>query len=101
MEKTLEDYKPLIEKLESDKEGYYEFTVIPGKGLCAIRGFIYTVGLVIGLDETGYKERYCYPNEYVMDAVIALKNWNGEGYPPGNWIKRKGIVEETNPNYNE
>lgn len=95
--KTLEEYQPLIDKLEGNK--YYEYTVIPNKGLCALTPFMFTIGLVVNLDETSYEERYCYPLEYIADALIVIKTWNGEGYPPGRWVKRKGKIEENNPNF--
>ena len=45
-----------------------------------------------------YECRYMYATE--GEAVEACIKWDGEGYPPGNWIKRKGIYPEiSNPNY--
>lgn len=101
MEKTLEDYKELIDKLESEGNHYYEYTVVPGKGLCALGSFAFTVGLIVNIGTHNYEERYCYPIGNVVDALLALKSWDGQGYPSGNWIKRKGYIEETNPNYKE
>ncbi len=51
-------------------------------------GFIYTMGLIVGLTEIGYRKRHCY--ERIMDAVEALQAYNGEGDPSGPWIKVKG-----------
>ena len=50
--------------------------------------FIYTTGLVVGLNEFGYDYRYCY--EKYRDALIAVSQYEGEGDPIGPWIKRKG-----------
>ena len=99
MEKTLEDYKDLIQKLESEGNHHEEYKVIPGYGLCALRKFMFTVGLILNIDEHSYEERYCYPYKYTIDALLAINTWNGEGYPPGRWVKRKGRVEESNPNF--
>ena len=45
-----------------------------------------------------YEYRYMYESE--MEAVEACVLWDGEGHPPGNWIKRKGIDPEiSNPNF--
>ena len=45
-----------------------------------------------------YEYRYMYATE--GEAVEACVLWDGEGHPPGNWIKRKGIYPEiSNPNF--
>lgn len=69
--------------------------------LCGLGRFIYTVGLVIGLDETGYFGRYCF--EHHRDALEELlkleklpSNLKEMG---GNWIKFKGYVEFANEKY--
>ena len=36
-----------------------------------------------------YEYRYSYATEY--EAVEALLMWDGDGHPPGNWIKRQEI----------
>lgn len=73
-------------------EGYYEFREIPGHGLCALSDFIFTTGLVVGLDHSGYRGRWCYQSK--EEAEIALKYWDGQGDPPGNWTKYKGVGGE-------
>jgi hypothetical protein len=79
-----------------ETEGYYGIREIPGKGLCGLRKFIFTTGLVIGMDEVQYYGRYCYSDE--SDALKALNEWNGKGDPSGPWIKYKGAPEErSNP----
>lgn len=58
-------------------------------GVCAVSPhFIYTVAIVCGINEVGYRYRYCYPT--LLDAMSAFNDWDGCGHPPGNWIKRKG-----------
>lgn len=79
-----------------EKEGYKEIREIPGKGVCALYRFIFTVGLVYNIDEFGYEGRYCYPN--YSDALEALLNWNGQEDPSGDWIKHKGKIEYLNKN---
>ena len=45
-----------------------------------------------------YEYRYMYETE--GEAVMACVLWDGEGHPPGNWIKRKGGGPDLdNPNY--
>ena len=45
-----------------------------------------------------YECRYMY--ETAGEAVEACSTWDGDGHPPGKWIKRKGIYPEiSNPNF--
>lgn len=74
------------------EEGYLDIREIPGKGLCALKPFMFTWGLMVGLNRIGYDYRYCYQN--LADALRALQKWDGEGDPPGPWIKRKGGGED-------
>lgn len=69
-------------------EGYTELQEIPGRGICGLYRFILTVGLVYGIDEIGYRGRWCYPS--MTDAKLALALWSGKGDPSGEWIKYKG-----------
>ena len=69
-------------------EGYYEIREIEGIGLCGLFKFIFTTGLVIGIDEIGYYGRYCYSTE--REAIEALNSWDGKGDPSGLWLKYKG-----------
>ena len=86
----------LIKYLE--KQGYQRIKEIPKRGLCGLQEFVFTIGLIHDLDEDGYGGRWCYPKERAVDAVLALELWDGEGDPPGPWIKYKGSVEYSNPN---
>lgn len=78
-------------------EGYFDLKETEQKGICGLRRFLYTVGVVYGLDYTGYSGRYCFAD--LLDARDALAKWNGYGEIGGNWIKHKGDVEYSNPNY--
>ena len=100
-DKGLIPYKDLIDKLDKDQAGYIEYQAIPGRGLCALLDFVFTVGLVVGIEESSYHKRYCYPKpKGVVDAFIDLLTWDGEGDPKGSWIKCKGRDGEYgNPNY--
>ncbi len=83
---TLDMTEELKQYLES--EGYVSIREIPGRGVCALYSFMFTIGLVYGIDLTGYKGRWCYDS--VIGAVNAISNWDGIGDPPGAWIKYKG-----------
>ena len=85
----------LIEYLDS--QGYTHIKEIPGRGLCGFRDFMFTIGVCHDLDEDGFGGRWCYPRSRMVDALIVLDIWDGEGDPPGPWVKYKGSVEYSNP----
>lgn len=79
-----------------EKQGYYNVTEIPGKGICANQKFMFTTGLLYGMTRWAYTGRYCYGT--AAQAETALRHWNGEGHAPGMWIKHKGAgIDEPNP----
>lgn len=83
-----------------EDHGYISPREIPGRGICALHKFMYTVGIVHGLDDGGYQGRWCYSG--MVQAVVAFNRWNGEGDPPLDWIKYKGRREErSNPKLKE
>ena len=70
------------------EEGYWELKEFEEKGICGLMNFIFTVGLVVNIDEHSYSGRYCF--ERRADAIESFRNWDGKNDPPGNWIKYKG-----------
>lgn len=79
------------------KEGYTHLKYIDAQGICGLHRFVFTVGLVVGLHENGYKGRYCYENSF--DAIQDISSWDGIGHPQGDWIKYKGEgLDLSNPN---
>jgi hypothetical protein len=68
--------------------GYASPIKINGE-IVGISQFLFTFGIVCGLDETGYTHRYCYAS--ALEASEALVSWilSGELEPKG-YIKRKG-----------
>lgn len=79
----MEELKQLLEN-----QGYAYLNEVPGRGICGLRKFLFTIAIVSDLDESGYKGRWCYAT--MPEAAVALSVWNGEGDPSGNWIKYKG-----------
>lgn len=71
---------------------YFNIKHVPGKGLCGLMRYIFTVGLVYGIDKYDVEGRYCYSG--MADAKEALGNWDGTGDPGGPWIKHKGLKGE-------
>jgi hypothetical protein len=58
--------------------GYREIRLIDGE-YCGLLRFIYTVGVCYGLDETGYRGRFCFDNH--LDASLFLADWDGVTLP--------------------
>ena len=93
----MDDKQKLYEFLKGE-ELYLNLTEIPGRGFCAIHKYLYTTGLLYGLDFLGIQGRYCY--ETPWEACEALLLWDGKEDPPGNWIMHKGRNGEySNPKY--
>ncbi len=55
--------------------------------LAGVYDYLYTAGLVVGIDPVGWRTRFCYETRF--QAEQALEQWDGRGDPPGNWIKQK------------
>jgi len=81
---------------QAEELGYFSVRRLPTGELAGLQQMLFTVGLFVGLDETGYRSRFCYPSQ--RSAQIAINYWDGEGDPPGPWIVEKGRVERQNPN---
>lgn len=83
------------------QQGYTHIVNKRGK-VCAIKDFMVTTAIVVGLDDCGYQRRYCY--EKVTQALMAYVAWDGTGHPPGPWVKVKGraddgtVLDDLNPN---
>lgn len=58
--------------------GYQNLRLVNGRW-CGTQRFIYTVGVVLGLDETGYTNRFCFDTE--QNAALFLKDWDGSTLP--------------------
>jgi len=80
---TIEQLKVLLQG-----EGYECVRQLPDGRLVGTMGQLFTTGLFVGLDRSGYQERYCY--ERRADAAEACATWDGTGDPPGPWVKYKG-----------
>ena len=77
--------------------GYAHPRKLPSGEWAAALDFLFTTGLVVGIEELGYRTRFCYPTN--AQARAALMVWDGQADPPGPWIKEKGPgVDRSNPN---
>lgn len=84
----------MIARLEA--EGYISIRMLPNGKMAGLMQFMFTLGLVVGLDEHGHEYRYCY--EHMLDAAKDLATCDSEGDPAGAWIKHKGRgIDRLNP----
>ena len=70
-----------------ESEGYENLRKLPDGMWIGIMPMLFTTGLFVGLDQRGWDRRYCYEHE--KDAARAAFEWDGQGAPPGPWIKEK------------
>lgn len=83
------DLRENRDKDDADWRRYYTgVRRLPSGELAGLSTMTFTTALVVGLDDEGYRGRYCY--ELAADAEEALKGWDGNGDPSGPWIKFKG-----------
>lgn len=82
-----------IEKLDEEHikfytdMGYGEPIRMDGE-IVALGPFLFTTGIMVGMDESGYKHRFCYHN--AEEASIALLRWiASEDDEPPDYITRK------------
>lgn len=87
-----------IKLMESPDNGYKFVRRLPNGKWAGLQQQIFTIGLFVGLDETGYSYRYCFYNW--AEAIMAITTWDGTDNPSGNWIVRKGLAggDYANPN---
>ena len=82
-----------IEKLPDDQVkfytdmGYGSPIKMDGE-IVALGPFIFTTGIMVGMDEVGYKHRFCYHTQ--DDAMLALLAWIGsDDDEPIGYITKK------------
>lgn len=67
--------------------GYLAARQLPSGVWIGVFPQLYTTGLFVGIDRGGYRRRFCF--EHFAGAMRACLTWDGEGDPPGDWIKEK------------
>lgn len=63
---------------------------LPNGTWAGLQRFLFTYGIMVGLRHHPfdyYDTRFCYASK--EEALADLNQWDGEGFPPGNWIKQK------------
>lgn len=67
--------------------GYGNVRQLPTGEWAGLQKMMFTTGLILGIDEWGFRTRFCF--ETWDEAAKSLAAWDGEGFPPGYWIKQK------------
>ena len=73
------------------KEGDWPCRLLPSGLRLHLLPMGYNVRLIIATpldNRTGYTDGWCYAKLSTPEAMIAFLTWNGEGDPPGPWIKQ-------------
>lgn len=79
-----------------EKEGFSNIRETRHYGIIGTLRLMFTVGLVIDIDNTGYNRRYCYQNVHGLSVgytvLLAQDQLESPPEDPGDtlWIKRKG-----------
>lgn len=58
--------------------GYREVRYVNGM-LCGIQRYMFTVGVCVDMDETGYAGRFCF--DTWQNAYLFLEEWDGKTPP--------------------
>ena len=69
--------KALVEHLNAC--GYTHIQRIEGRGWCGIGRFMFTHGVLFGMDITGYKGRYCFQDQCSAEGFML--DWDGITVP--------------------
>lgn len=67
--------------------GYLDARQLASGVWIAIGDSIYTRDLYLGMDKTGWRQKWMYEDSRAADQDFAA--WDGEGDPPGPWVKSK------------
>ncbi len=95
-----QNYESLKAFLEEN--GYYSLVHLSDKTVAGLQDYIFTTGLVTGLTEHTYAQRFCY--EHKADAVKALGEYKDMSEDAvGPWIKAKGLEfgDRVNPAWSQ
>jgi hypothetical protein len=91
MPKTLRSPEALIDDPRVSAAviaGYAYVCIFPTGEVAGLQRMLFTVGLMVGIDQYGYRTRFCYKT--ASEAIHAIQTWDGKGDPPGLWVKEKG-----------
>ncbi len=74
-------------KEQLEELGYFMPRLLPTGEWAGLHQMMFTTGLCIIDAPLSIKTRWCY--ESLGGALVALLQWDGQGHPPGLWIKQK------------
>lgn len=80
--------------------GYTDAKITPDGDVACIHRFMFTYAILVGLNPSGYDDRWCYGS--YGKAKAALEAWDGTGEPTG-WHRHpdtgRRVNEETGEMY--
>lgn len=85
----------MLDKEAIINHGYLDARELPSGVWIATGDNLYTRDIYYGLDEVGWSKKWMYEDRNAADA--AFVTWNGDGDPPGPWLKQKPD-DRWNPN---
>ncbi len=89
-----------MNELSDEVRSYYvHLRWIEPVGWCGVHRLLFHWTMHIGIDETGYADRYCF--ERADQAIVSMELWNGEGDPPGDWHKHPATGRRRDPKTGE
>lgn len=75
----MSDYMDAIKAKDLfESHGYTNIRYV-GDMWCGVNRFMYTCGVCYGLDECGYRGRFCF--DTMQNATLFLQDWNGVTLP--------------------
>lgn len=74
----LSDFSPEY-LVDLDSQGLSNLKLCGLEGLCGLKQYNFTWGLVTDIQPLGHGRRYCY--ETLEEARDALAAWSGDGHP--------------------
>lgn len=77
-------------------ECYLHPRQLPDGRWIAVQNMLFTAGLFVDIQEFSWGSRFCF--ETTEEAERACEEWDGQGDPPGMWIKEKPS-DRSNPRW--
>lgn len=76
-------------------QNYHCLRELPDGTLCGVLKLLYHYTIHVGIEETGYRRRWCF-SDVLAEPALALLAYDGGDDMPGNWRKdvARGIYRD-------
>jgi hypothetical protein len=85
----------MIDLPQDVQDQYTHMRDVPHVGICGVHRLMFHWTVHIGIDDTGYDDRYCFATEQM--AKDSLDAWDGTGDMPDHWHKHPSSGRRRNP----